>query len=675
MKTRSRAKPVYYGDDKDSEDQASGSDHEEVKEEEADEDPSSQPTDDSLTEYERLRLENIRRNQEAMRMFELPEAASALSRSLPSANKRPAPTPGVKREKRPRTTEHAPRRTSNRLAKLEPDGPEAKKLDEYRETTSSMEHRRVRRSGTLSLSDASNGNADDSRFAKMLEEMSIYVPDKARVKDAEDESDNDNDDSESASAVNKEDPDTKEQVKEEAKEDVKAEVKDEGSEIGIKKYFKPRRSTVSASSAPAASPTPPASTRASTPAASTPTRASTRVSTPAASTSTPTRASTRASAASAASAASPASAYGDTTKASQPTTTAKPDKEPSLRRKIQALKIKGPWPTVKVCQGRIYCMAIHENKDKVLVCGGDIDGNLGFWDLDESLAEDYQPDYDEEPNTYSYTAHTRTLSSMQYSPTDPTKLFTTSYDGSVRYLDLVKRQFVESYVVSPDVSDHLGSISINAKGQQLWFADNDGGVTLKDIRTPKDEMIYRKVLHEKKVGCVNVNPKHDHLIVTSSLDRTMKIWDVRTFGKYKRDEPIAEIAEFPHGLSVTSAMWSPDGASIASTSYDDNVRIFNNFDPALPNITEIPEPVRIPHNNQSGRWVTMLRAVWAFQFNWFSIGNMRKAVDIYSRGTGDLMASLRDPAVLTTVPAVNAWHPNRVLLASGMANGKMVIWR
>lgn len=117
------------------------------------------------------------------------------------------------------------------------------------------------------------------------------------------------------------------------------------------------------------------------------------------------------------------------------------------------------------------------------------------------------------------------------------------------------------------------------------------------------------------------------------------------------------------------------GASIASTSYDDNVRIFNNFDPAFPDIKEIPEPVRIPHNNQSGRWVTMLRAVWAPQFNWFLIGNMDKSVDIYSRGTGDLMANLRDRNVLTTVPAVNAWHPNRVLLASGMANGKMVIWR
>lgn len=66
---------------------------------------------------ERQRLENIRRNQEAMQMFNLPEAVSAVSRSS-DRNKRPAPTVGVKREKRTKTTEVLPRRTSNRIAKI-----------------------------------------------------------------------------------------------------------------------------------------------------------------------------------------------------------------------------------------------------------------------------------------------------------------------------------------------------------------------------------------------------------------------------------------------------------------------------------------------------------------------------------------------------------------------------
>ncbi|KAF9952539.1 hypothetical protein BGZ72_006142 [Mortierella alpina] len=584
----------------------------------SDSDDHHAPVHDGLTEYERMRLENIRRNQEAMREFQLPEATAAVA-SPRDRKKRSAPTPGVQREKRVKNVENLPRRTSNRLAKIEPDGPQAKeKHEKFTETFQSLDRlKQARRAGDLSLSDASSGHGDVVRFGKLLQEMATYVPENARVIDPEDVMS----DPEDESSTVKEEP-KDHTVKKEAKDDnndktvKKEEQEDEDKKTGIRKYFS---------------------------------RA------------------TRASA--------------DTTKSSHPTATtttnsnAKSTKDPSLRKKVQALQIKGPWPTVKVCQGRIYCMAIHENKDKILVCGGDIDGNLGFWDLDENLDENYEPGYDEEPNIYSYKAHTRTLSSMQYSPTDPTKLFTSSYDGSIRYLDLGKQQFIESYVVSSDASDHLGSVSLTSSGQQLWFADDEGGVTLKDVRTPKDEMVFRKLLHEKKVGCVNVNPKYDNLIVTSSLDRTMKIWDIRTFGKQSEDEPIDHLAEFPHGLSVTSAMWSPDGASIASTSYDDNVRIFNNFKPSLPNLTEIPEPVRIRHNNNSGRWVTMLRAVWSHQFNWFSIGNMNKSVDIYSRGTGDLMANLRDPQNLTTVPAVNAWHPNRVLLASGMANGKMVIWR
>ncbi|KAG0213486.1 hypothetical protein BGX28_004341 [Mortierella sp. GBA30] len=579
----------------------------------SDSEQENQPQD-GITEYERLRLENIRRNEEAMRAFQLPEAVSAVS-SVRDRNKRPAPTPGVKREKRIKNTEILPRRTSNRLKNIEPDGPAAKeKAAKFNETLQNLDFaRKARRTGDLSLADVSSGHGDEAKFAKLMEEMATYVPEKARVVDPEDISDED--EVTTTVKVKKEikDDDSKKNAK---NEETKAE--DDDNKIGIRKYF------------------------------SRATRASTEDKTKAA-------------------------AISHHIKSEVESKSVSAKKEPSLRRKVQALKVKGPWPTVKVCQGRIYCMAIHENKDKLLVCGGDIDGNLGFWDLDESLPEDHEPEYDEQPNIYSYKAHTRTLSSMQYSPSDPTKLFTSSYDGSVRYLDLTKQQFIESYVVAPDASDHIGSVSMTSNGQQLWFADDEGGVTLKDVRTPKDEMVYRQLLHEKKVGCVNVNPKFANLIVTSSLDRTMKIWDIRTFGKRKADPEY--LAEFPHGLSVTSAMWSPDGASIASTSYDDNVRVFNNFEPALPNLTAIPDPVRIRHNNQSGRWVTMLRAVWSHQFNWFTIGNMNKSVDIYSRGTGDLMANLRDSQVLTTVPAVNAWHPNRVLLASGMANGKMVIWR
>ncbi|KAG0326437.1 isopentenyl-diphosphate delta-isomerase idi1 [Podila humilis] len=549
---------------------------------------------EKLFRLERQRLENIRRNREVMEMFSIPEAVSAVSRSSNSsrADKKkrpPSRNAGQEnREKRAKAAEMLPRRTSNRLAKISADDTMAIKIsNDFKDKERELElAKRVRRTGDLSLAEM-DGHGDYAKFAKLAQEIATYVPEKARMFDAEDLEDDSDDKNHVAAAVKNE--------KHEETTRPKTDLRNYLIRTTAKKEVKTEPTT------------------------------------------------------------SPL-AGNDISKASHATQpTDKPqNKNPSLRKQVQTLKIRGPWPTVKVCQGRIYCMAIHQNRDKILVCGGDIDGNLGFWDLDESLGDDHEPDLEEEPNTYSYKAHSRSVSSMQYSPTDPTKLFMTSYDGSIRYLDLVKQQFLESYVIPRNGSVHLGSISINTSGNQLWFADSDGGVSLKDVRTPKDELAYRKVLHDKKVGCVNVNPKYDHLIVTSSLDRTMRIWDVRNFGSHKDevDEPLEALAQFPHNLSVTSAMWSPDGSSIASTSYDDYVRVFNNFEPGLPTVKEIPEPIMIRHNNKSGRWVTMLRAIWSQQFNWFAVGNMNKSVDIYSRGTGDLMANLRDSHILTTVPAM-----------------------
>ncbi|KAG0254828.1 hypothetical protein DFQ27_006595 [Actinomortierella ambigua] len=556
----------------------------------------TQPND-GLTEYERERLENIRRNQEAMRMFDLPGAAASLS-SVASKKAAPATAPATRRPKRT-VDPDVPRRTSNRRAGLEPDGAEAKrKVEDYEQKLERLETaKRVRRSGDLSLADASNGIGDEEDFKKLLSEMATYVPDKARVMDAEDE----------ASDVEGEDDKGKVKKEDEGADDSKIKKEDEDDEPKVKKEEAEAHTTRTSRTRSAA--------------------------------------------------------------ASRPK--GKVGGEPSLRRQVQSLRIRGPWPTLKICRGRVYSMAIHPNPEKVLVCGGDIDGNLGFWDLDESKDEDYEPEPDDTPSTFQFQPERKPISSMQYSPVDSNKLFMTSYAGSIRYLDLAKQQFVESYVVSRDATDHIQSISIESDGHNLWYSDNDGFVNMKDLRTPKHELVHRTMLHEKKIGCVHVNPKYSHLIVTSSLDRTMRLWDVRKFDQ----DPIPELSSYPHNLSVTSAHWSPDGNSIVSTSYDDRIRVFNNFDPALPNATSVPDPIEIRHNNQSGRWVTMLRAVWAPQFNWFSIGNMNKSVDIYSRGTGDLMANLRDATHLTTVPAVNAWHPSRVVIASGMANGKMVIWR
>lgn len=96
-----------------------------------------------------------------------------------------------------------------------------------------------------------------------------------------------------------------------------------------------------------------------------------------------------------------------------------------------------------------------------------------------------------------------------------------------------------------------------------------------------------------------------------SLDRTVKIWDLRKTEKLggggDGDRTLALVGQNTSRLSVSCALWSSTG-SLATASYDDTVKIYK-----FPGATEwgvgkdlgkIEPDVTIPHNNQTGRHVS-----------------------------------------------------------------------
>ncbi|KAK0540887.1 hypothetical protein OC835_000409 [Tilletia horrida] len=84
-----------------------------------------------------------------------------------------------------------------------------------------------------------------------------------------------------------------------------------------------------------------------------------------------------------------------------------------------------------------------------------------------------------------------------------------------------------------------------------------------------------------------------------------------------------------------------------------------------------------PHNNQTGKWLTMFRVKWNGNANaepHFSLGSMHRHAEIWS-GAGELLRSLYDEEWVTAVPAVTAMHPRRVgRLVAGNASGKCYLW-
>lgn len=343
---------------------------------------------------------------------------------------------------------------------------------------------------------------------------------------------------------------------------------------------------------------------------------------------------------------------------------------------------------IKITPERVYSIGFHPTADKPLIFAGDKMGNLGLFDASQSApgikaennSDDEESDGLAEPAITAFKLHSRTISSFLF-PSDPSYLFSGSYDSSIRKLDLQKEIAVEVYAPS-SVDDDVPISSIDIPSTDpniIYFSTLNGSLGRHDIRTPSDTEIWQ--LSEKKIGGFSLHPLHPHLAATASLDRTLKIWDLRKIcGENDARQPNL-LGEHTSRLSVSHAAWSAAG-HIATASYDDTVKIYSFGSVGKWKVGhELDESVMKPsavikHNNQTGRWVSILKAQWQQRpedgIQKFVIGNMNRFVDVYT-SDGEQLAQLGGDGI-TAVPAVAQFHPTRDWVVAGTASGKLCLW-
>lgn len=193
-------------------------------------------------------------------------------------------------------------------------------------------------------------------------------------------------------------------------------------------------------------------------------------------------------------------------------------------------------------------------------------------------------------------------------------MYSASYDSTVRKLDLAKGVAVEVYAPSDKKEDApLSGVEMSQNdANMLYFSTLDGQFGMYDMRTPSEESAGLEIfnLSEKKIGGFSLHPLQPHLVATASLDRTLKIWDLRKInGKGDWRLP-ALVGEHESRLSVSHAAWNSVG-QVATSSYDDTIKIHDfskcsdwKAGTSLTDAEMKPATV-VPHNNQTGRWVTM----------------------------------------------------------------------
>lgn len=367
-----------------------------------------------------------------------------------------------------------------------------------------------------------------------------------------------------------------------------------------------------------------------------------------------------------------------------------------VRDDLTALELYDKFPPNKIqlTMERMTTIEFHPSNKRKIILAGDKVGSLGIWNPDE--------DTDAEPMITKLPLHSKNIPRIRFR--GDSEIYTCSYDGTIRTLDLQKD--ISKTVL--DFNDQWG----NPSGiSDLHFISNDIGyfTTLDgegmrfDLRDPstlkRSNDVWR--LHDKKIGYSSVCPNNLNLLATGSLDRTMRIWDLRmikpqSWSKFEDSRSPTCIGSYQSRLSVSSVDWNFNG-DLVINGYDDTIRLFN-FGKDLSGLPEVTSGVKkeeeeleediieipnnltpnetITHNCQSGRWVTILKARWQINpldcMNKFIIGNMKKSLDVYS-SDGTMLLHLNHE-LMTSVPSACVFHPTENWIVGGNNSGKTFLF-
>lgn len=326
-------------------------------------------------------------------------------------------------------------------------------------------------------------------------------------------------------------------------------------------------------------------------------------------------------------------------------------------------------------------MGFHPIESKQLIFAGDKEGAMGIFDASQDVVDGDDEDEVEPPVLSAFKTHARTISSFYFPSAAHSTVYTASYDSTIRKLDLGDGAPVSVQVFAPEDNEDLPISAIdmaNNDSNIIIFSTLNGSVGRYDVRTKDSIEIWD--ISDHKIGGFSLHPQAPHLFATASLDRTMKIWDMRKITG-KSDPKPALVGEHVSRLSVSHASWSSSG-HVATSSYDDTIKIYDFADASGWKLghkvgDDAMKPAHVvKHNNQTGRWVTILKPQWqrhpADGIPKFAIGNMNRFVDLYG-ADGEQLAQL-DGDGITAVPAVAHFHPTQNWVVGGTASGKVCLW-
>jgi len=313
----------------------------------------------------------------------------------------------------------------------------------------------------------------------------------------------------------------------------------------------------------------------------------------------------------------------------------------------------------KLVPSRIFSVAVHPSPSCVLAAVGDKWGRVALWDVGSKMGQD---------GVFCYKPHSRPVNCLQWHPNDQQRLFSASYDGTMRALHCQKSVFDEIYANAEEDDNRISGFDF-VSNDVLVASQSDGTMAVIDMRTSSTGAEHVYPVHRRPVKTISVHPAKPDYFITACNDGTVAVWDLRKLSP-KKNTPLWE---FPHSRSVNSAYFSPiTGKYILTTAMDDKLRLYN-VDSSMSDIS-LGRAIR--HDNHTGRWLTGFRASWHPQReNLFVVGSMARPrqIELFDDNLS-LVQKFRDDEFLGSVCSLNALHPSRNILVGGNSSGRVHVF-
>ncbi|XP_054262099.1 WD repeat-containing protein 76-like [Macrosteles quadrilineatus] len=306
----------------------------------------------------------------------------------------------------------------------------------------------------------------------------------------------------------------------------------------------------------------------------------------------------------------------------------------------------------KVTKSKVHSMCVHPMENKLLIVVGSTQGELGLWDVNNS-------------QVVQFTPHMRPVNCVSVSHNNPSELFTTSFDGTVRCAN-INRSTID-LVYQTDEKSSMCHLTWHTQldSNNLLVAHGTGDVGVVDLRTKSVERWYH--CHPRSVRTIHIHPTKPQYFLTGSGTGEAKVWDLRASKKHN-DEPVSTLCQ--GGKALTSVFFSPDGNKAVATCNDDRIRIYDTSD-----LTTAKELHSILHDNHTGRWLSVFKAIWhTHSSDLIFVGSLLqpRRIQMYN-GSGRLVKDLMDEQLTTVVPVISL-HPTLPIIVGGNSSGKAHIF-